>query len=631
MSSTNAQFLQVLSKTLPPEMSFNLPKESVYAERQTVQFTAQGGPKFAPGNSISVLLPPRDDMMDTHCTFLQFSAKTTDANVAFCNGIFSVIDRVHIYSASGALLEELPYYNLCQRIEADVTVPQYLKDLCLGVAQGYFASGADKFAVLSGLHRYMLPIKSALLANQKHLPMKYTGGIRVEFTLAPGSDACVVKNNAIPGYTVKDVCIVSDLIKLNDQQIAVMDAAFKKQGLKLFGTTYNHHFLNYSVPNSTLNISDRSASQKDILLSFRDNAVLNDNAKDSFLCAKTITLYQFSVAGRLFPQRPIRCDDYASEAFVELTNAFHGHVIGAGLTVDKFNAPAEGTFVVGRDLESSRTVVSGDKSCKSQAVDMQVILTLSVAPNQRVDAFIGIDVVYEFLPTGEINIYNNVLGQVGSFVNKHMPTVLKGVKTVSKFFERSHNPAVSSIAQMYKTLTICNRDLKNGILYLPRPLSVRGVKVNSAYLCNSWHTVNSKANKVYLTQSRGALTFPGTITVPDGNYTVETFTATLKSLLNNAPSSYLWQGTWDVQVDSTTQKMRLVNDTVDFTIGTGTASLNIHMGFVGAYGYSKVQYGSALVNISPINLLHVYSRNLGTSSRTTCTARIHKTTAYFLV
>ncbi|KAI9173209.1 hypothetical protein H9P43_007340 [Blastocladiella emersonii ATCC 22665] len=237
--------------------------------------------------------------------------------------------------------------------------------------------------------------------------------------------------------------------------------------------------------------------------------------------------------------------------------------------------------------------------------------------------------------------FSNVLGQVGSFVNKHMPTVLKGVKTVSKFFERSHNPAVSSIAQMvtkgadlaqdihtwynqptseifeadaddtgtaYKTLTICSRDLKNGILYLPQPLSVRGVKVNSAYLCNSWH----KANKVYLTQSRGALTFPGTITVPDGNYTVETFTATLKSLLNNAPSAYLWQGTWDVQVDSTTQKMRLANDTVDFTIGTGTASLNVHMGFVGAYGYSKVQYASALVNISPINLLHVYSRNLGT-------------------
>ncbi|KAI9159270.1 hypothetical protein H9P43_008610 [Blastocladiella emersonii ATCC 22665] len=379
MSSTNAQFSQVLSKTLPPEMSFTLPKESVYAERQTVQFTAQGGPEFAPGNSISVLLPPRDDMMDTHCTFLQFSAKTTDANVAFCNGIFSVIDCVRIYSASGALLEELPYYNLRQRIEADVTVPQYLKDSCLGVAQGYFASGADKFAVLSGLHRYMLPIKSALLANQKHLPMKYTG--------------------------VKDVCIVSDLIKLNDQQIAVMDAAFKKQGLKLFGTTYNHHFLNYSVPNSTLNVSDRSASQKDILLSFRDNAVLNDNSKDSFLRAKTITTYQFSVASQLFPQQPVRCDDYASEAFVELTNAFHGHVIGAGLTVDKFNAPAEGTFVVGRDLESSRTVVSGDKSCKSRAVDMQVILTSSVAPNQRVDAFIGIDVVYEFLPTGEINIY----------------------------------------------------------------------------------------------------------------------------------------------------------------------------------------------------------------------------------
>ncbi|KAI9155851.1 hypothetical protein H9P43_009001 [Blastocladiella emersonii ATCC 22665] len=384
MSSTNAQFSQVLSKTLPPEMTFNLPKESVYAERQTVQFTAQGGPEFAPGNTISVLLPPRNDMMDTHCTFLQFSAKTADANVAFCDSIFSIIDRVRVYSAGGALLEELPYYNLRQRIEADVTVPQHLKDSCLGVAQGYFATGADRFAVSSGLHRYMLPIKSALLSNQKHLPMKYLGGICVEFTLAPGADACVVKNNAIPSYSVKDVCIVSDLIKLNDQQIAVMDAAFKKQGLKLYGTTYNHHFLNYSVPNSTLNVSDRSASQKDVLVSFRDNAVLNDNAKDSFLRAKTIATYQFSI---------------------KLSNAFHGHVIGAGMSVDKYNAPAEGTFCIGRNLESSRTIVSGDKSCKSQAVDMQIILTSSTVPNQRVDAFVGVDIVYEFLPTGEVNLY----------------------------------------------------------------------------------------------------------------------------------------------------------------------------------------------------------------------------------
>ncbi|KAI9159502.1 hypothetical protein H9P43_008842 [Blastocladiella emersonii ATCC 22665] len=405
MSSTNAQFSQVLSKTLPPEMTFNLPKESVYAERQTVQFTAQGGPEFAPGNTISVLLPPHNNMMDTHCTFLQFSAKTADANVTFCDGIFSIIDCVRVYSAGGALLEELPYYNLHQRIEADVTVPQHLKDSCLGVAQGYFATGADRFAVSSGLHRYMLPIKSALLSNQKHLPMKYLGGIRVEFTLAPGADACVVKNNAIPSYSVKDVCIVSDLIKLNDQQIAVMDAAFKKQGLKLYGTTYNHHFLNYLVPNSTLNVSDRSASQKDVLVSFCNNAVLNDNAKDLFLRAKTIATYQFSISGRLFPQKPVRCDDYASEVFVELSNAFHGHVIGAGMSVDKYNAPAEGTFCIGRNLESSHTIVSGDKSCKSQAVDMQIILTSNTVPNQRVDAFVGVDIVYKFLPTGKVNLY----------------------------------------------------------------------------------------------------------------------------------------------------------------------------------------------------------------------------------
>ncbi|KAI9155850.1 hypothetical protein H9P43_008960 [Blastocladiella emersonii ATCC 22665] len=207
--------------------------------------------------------------------------------------------------------------------------------------------------------------------------------------------------------------------------------------------------------------------------------------------------------------------------------------------------------------------------------------------------------------------FSNVLGQVGGFVNKHLPTMLKGVKTVSKFFERSHNPAVSSVAQLVSKGTdlaqdihTC-RDLKNGVLYLPRAVSVSGVKVNSAYL------FNSKANKVYLTQSRGSVTFPGTITVPDGNYTVETFMSTLKSLLNNAPSSLLWQGTWDVQVDSTTQKMRIANDTCNFTVGTGAAALNTHMGFVGSYSYSKVQYGTSLVNISPINLLHVYSCNLG--------------------
>lgn len=37
---------------------------------------------------------------------------------------------------------------------------------------------------------------------------------------------------------------------------------------------------------------------------------------------------------------------------------------------------------------------------------------------------------------------------VGSFILRHLPTLLKGSKFISKFFERSSNPMISGIAQV---------------------------------------------------------------------------------------------------------------------------------------------------------------------------------------
>lgn len=46
------------------------------------------------------------------------------------------------------------------------------------------------------------------------------------------------------------------------------------------------------------------------------------------------------------------------------------------------------------------------------------------------------------------NNFKTGMKNVGSFILRHLPTVLKGAKFVSKFFERSANPAVSGVAQV---------------------------------------------------------------------------------------------------------------------------------------------------------------------------------------
>jgi len=49
------------------------------------------------------------------------------------------------------------------------------------------------------------------------------------------------------------------------------------------------------------------------------------------------------------------------------------------------------------------------------------------------------------------NVWSNFLigvKNVGSFVYRHLPTILKGAKYVSKFFERSANPAIAGAAHL---------------------------------------------------------------------------------------------------------------------------------------------------------------------------------------
>ncbi len=427
MSLTQAVFSQILPKALPAEMEYTVPKESVHAERQTTKFLPSGGyAEYIPGSTCQISLPAIDAMMDTHSTWFKFGVSLPDSHLTGTQtyytgsaGAHGFIQSVRVVHSSGTVLDTIEGYNILRATQLGLTVPQdYLN--VLGLQQGI--GGVS----LGGVVReFMIPIKNVIFANMKHIPLKYLGQVRLEIVFAHAHDALVrtdpltyddgLGNATAPQtvlgaqlkYTIHDACIYTSLIKLSDTQIASYDEVFRQRGLRLYGEGYAHHYLTWVSNKATLSVADRTASMKDVTIVTRSNASLSPsvhNLDKLTMRTNKVQSYQFSLAGRLFPSRPV---DGPVEALSEAMDALHGNMKGWQLTPDSWTRQDNSSFVIMRELETSRSLVSGDSTCRDKQVDLQITLEgkAGLTPDDTVDVFIQFDKVLEFLPTGQVGIY----------------------------------------------------------------------------------------------------------------------------------------------------------------------------------------------------------------------------------
>jgi len=423
MALTQAIFSQVLTKRLPSEMEYVLPAESVTAERSTTKFEPSGGySTYKPNSTMTISLPPIDYFMDPGATSLCFDVSVPSgagAKLKFPQcGAHGLIRSLKVYHSSGILIDTIDRYDLLSAVQADLSIEQSLRDGILLAMQGM-----GQAPLSTAPRRVMIPLKNIIFANARHIPLKYLSSVRCEVLWAPASEVLVQTDNAtdVPlDYTITNACIYTTLIKPSDTQIAQYDESFRQKGLALYGSTYKHHVLQWTSPNATLTIADRSASMKDVMVVMRDNAVVDPSLATSRSVDKLharacrVARYQWSLAGRLFPSRPV---EGPVETLQELSDATHGQLSGWAVKATEFAKPQVGSYCIAREMESSRTLVSGDKTARDRQVDLNLTLyqldqldfgagpVSAGTPNCSVDVWVHADKVVRFNAEGSVSIF----------------------------------------------------------------------------------------------------------------------------------------------------------------------------------------------------------------------------------
>lgn len=170
----------------------------------------------------------------------------------------------------------------------------------------------------------------------------------------------------------------------------------------------------------------------------------------------------------------------------------------------------------------------------------------------------------------------------------------------------------------YKSLTICSKDLDNGVYRLATPILARGVRVESAFFCNILKNVPADGYiLLYVYDDMVTSGFSSyQINVPKGNYSANDFLTQVQSQID----SYLGAGKVTVSLNTTTLRVTFtyIHNSPQKYIRVGVGSYSsilpnmIHMlGFTKDMTRSTSVTSDKMINFSPRNLLHVYSRYLG--------------------
>ena len=167
----------------------------------------------------------------------------------------------------------------------------------------------------------------------------------------------------------------------------------------------------------------------------------------------------------------------------------------------------------------------------------------------------------------------------------------------------------------YKSVTICTRDLVHGQFRLEQPFYARAMRVESAFFCNVLKNIPVDSYfMLYVYDDAITPSFSSyQINISAGNYTFDQLVAEIQNRLDTLVGA----GLISITVNPNTLKVRFTyNGFKLLRIGVAEYSPSIPniswmLGFTLDQARSVVQTGDKMVNFAPHNLIHVYSRNIG--------------------
>jgi len=167
----------------------------------------------------------------------------------------------------------------------------------------------------------------------------------------------------------------------------------------------------------------------------------------------------------------------------------------------------------------------------------------------------------------------------------------------------------------YKSVTICTKDLIYGKYRLEQPFYARGMRVESAFFCNVLKNIPVESYfMLYIYDDAITPAFSSyQINIAAGNYSFDQLVSAIQSRLD----ALVGAGLISITVNPNTLKVTFTyNGFKLIRVGTAEYSTLIpnisHMlGFTKDQTRSVVLTGDRMVNFAPRNLVHVYSRNIG--------------------
>lgn len=423
MSTSSYRFADLHTAKIPPSAVYDLPPMMPDADIISTKIQPQGGPTYFPGSTVIFNLPASDLFVDTQRSYIavKMAVDPNRRRARFSEGAHCIVSSVKISTQSGQVLEHLLNYNLRASALAGITVPADMRTGPLGISQGYNKSANPDLEE----RYYVIPMTlSGILGNSKLLPLKYTGGLRVEITLAQ-PDECLVRlpdgdaNRAAipPSYTVTYARYVLSACKFSDQQISIYDDAYRKSGLKIHGTSFDVSFLNWSSRNQSLTVSNRKSSIKDLMVVARlgTDVVSTADGVEKLYKYSTCILQSLWAqwAGKRYPSEAITADAAGAEFYQHAADATHHSLVGWRATPALwrpagYNGTQDCSMVAMLELESAGKsgYISGLSSPNRQAQD--IILDVEGAvnphPQQDVHCFVHYDATWVFAATGEVTV-----------------------------------------------------------------------------------------------------------------------------------------------------------------------------------------------------------------------------------
>ena len=176
-------------QTLVSQLDFSLPSSAEYVrQRQQVTFNPSGGTTYGPGasNIIRFHLADGDAFLDPASVRLMYVVNNTSTNAAeilrpTSNVASCPFSRLTI-KAGGQIVEDISSWNLTSNIMQQCFSPHILSEM---EAEGF---GGQTINPNGDSLRVSLKPLSGLLSQGKYLPLRYTSGITLEFTVADAAE-----------------------------------------------------------------------------------------------------------------------------------------------------------------------------------------------------------------------------------------------------------------------------------------------------------------------------------------------------------------------------------------------------------------------------------------------------------